>query len=144
MGDLTEHFSWSEFQCRDGSEMPPPVKLNIPRTAQMLEAIRARIAQRFGERAVIVLSGYRSPEYNKRVGGTPRSQHLLGKAADIVVPGLTPSQVQKICEELQNEGIVGGLGRYPGFTHVDWGPKRSWTYEDKQRYMTSLTSGEGG
>lgn len=35
---------------------------------------------------VIVTSGYRSPILNKRIGGAPNSQHILGMAADFVTP----------------------------------------------------------
>ena len=41
-------------------------------------------------RAIIVTSGYRSPEVNKLVGGASNSQHVLGQAVDITVAGMTP------------------------------------------------------
>ena len=46
-------------------------------------------------RPVVVTSGYRSPEANARCGGSPRSQHLLGAAADIKAPPLTPRELAR-------------------------------------------------
>ena len=71
---------------------------------------------------VIVESGYRCPAYNRRsqstgqgVSGAMWSQHMLGKAADIRVPGYTPEQVAKLAMELGFSFI----GIYDSFTHVD-------------------------
>lgn len=44
-------------------------------------------------RPIVISSGYRSPAVNKAVGGASSSQHVLGQAADITVPGLTVAQV---------------------------------------------------
>ena len=51
------------------------------------------------------------------VGGTPKSQHLRGTAADIVVREISPLAVAQFAEYLL--GDRGGLGVYPSFTHVD-------------------------
>lgn len=71
---------------------------------------------------VIVDSGYRCPAYNRRsqssgqgVSGAMWSQHMLGKAADIRVPGHSPEKVAKLAEELGFSFI----GIYNTFTHVD-------------------------
>ena len=45
---------------------------------KVLDPLREKVG------AIIVNSGYRSPEYNKKVGGVPTSQHCKGQAADIV------------------------------------------------------------
>ncbi len=60
-----------------------------------------------GNKAVIINSGYRTPTHNKRVGGASKSQHLYGKAADIVVRGVTPSTVYNAADKLFNG--VGGI-----------------------------------
>jgi len=141
MGDLTEHFSWAEFACHDGTLMPPPVKINIPRTAEMLEVLRLALSEEYKtDCPLIVASGYRSPEWNKYVGGVANSQHLLGKAADIVCLKLTAVKVQVVARKLWSRGTIGGLGLYPGFTHVDWGPKRIWTYQQKEQFVQTSTS----
>lgn len=45
------------------------------------------------ERPIIISSGYRSPRLNKAIGGSARSQHCKGEAADIVVPGMDAKDV---------------------------------------------------
>lgn len=74
MGDLSPHFSRREFDCRDGSRANPD-----PRLIECLERLRSIC----GDKPLRILSGYRSPAYNKRVGGARRSQHLYNRAADI-------------------------------------------------------------
>ena len=113
---LTEHFSKSEFDCRDGSEMPNDVFLNIEQLAEELEVLRV-----FFDSSITINSGYRSPKYNKSIGGATKSQHLKGTAADIVVEGYNPSEVADQIEGLIRIGAVsfGGLGRYATFTHLD-------------------------
>lgn len=127
MGNLTEHFNLEEFRSGDGAVMPTGVPDNLKKTAEMLEILRAAL----GGVPLMVLSGYRSPEWNARVGGAPDSFHIRGMAADVASKTLSPQQVQSVALDLQNQGRIGGVGLYPGFTHVDWGPKRSWTPETK-------------
>lgn len=80
---------------------------------------------------VHLISGYRSPATNSslrktRGGQAKRSQHILGKAADISFPDIPVKQ-------LRNSALVrevGGVGYYPTsgipFVHVDTGKVRSW------------------
>lgn len=62
----------------------------------VLEPLRERLGK-----PIIVGSGFRSVELNKLVGGSPRSQHMRGEAADIVVPGVKVAEVVKIIRELK-------------------------------------------
>ena len=76
-----------------------------------------------------LISGYRSPATNamlhERSGGVAsKSQHVLGKAADVHIPGVA-------LERLRAAGLAmnrGGVGMYPrdGFVHLDTGPVRTW------------------
>lgn len=106
------HFKASEFKCHDGTEVPAKFYANLQKLMALLEQIRTAC----GGRAVIINSGYRTAAYNKKVGGAPLSQHLLAKAADIRVEGMTAKQVYDIANRLNPNG---GVGKYASFTHVD-------------------------
>lgn len=111
---LSEHFVLGEFQCKDGTDRV----LVHPVLVQLLEAIRIHF-----NKPVIINSAYRTPSHNARIKGKPKSKHLLGMAADIVVKGVPPDKVADYAASLK----VGGLGRYKSFTHVDvWGKNRRW------------------
>jgi len=126
---LTKHFRRSEFDCRDGSKVPCKYMGNVRVLAENLEVLRAAL----GGNAVRVTSGYRSPDYNKKVGGVKSSQHLTASAADIQVAGYTPRGVQKKILELIRGGKMkqGGVGIYRTFVHYDirgraarWGSRK--------------------
>lgn len=119
---LSEHFNLEEFQSHDGAPFPPEVLRNLWKTAVMLEWVRMAVGT-----PLVISSGYRSPEWNAKIGGEPDSYHLKGMAADIVSKTKSPAEVQAVCKRLQAQGTIGGLGIYAGFTHVDGGPKRTWT-----------------
>jgi len=74
MSSVAVHFKRSEFDCHDGTHAKPS-----PELLSALENLR-RLC---GGRPIEILSGYRSPQWNKRVGGAPNSQHLHNRAADI-------------------------------------------------------------
>ena len=79
-----------------------------------------------------LLSGYRSPATNaalRSAGGAhsgvaSQSQHMLGKATDIMVPGVSLDRLHGAALALGG----GGVGFYPrdGFVHVDTGRVRHW------------------
>ena len=105
---ITPHFKVREFRCKDGGDA---VFVSL-RLAELLEQIRVH----FGA-AVTINSAYRTPSHNAKVGGTSRSQHLYGLAADIKVAGVSPAAVADYAEQLL--GSHGGVGRYSTFTHID-------------------------
>lgn len=121
---VTENFWLSEFESKDGAIMPPDVLNNIIELAENLQLIRNHF-----NAPITINSAYRSPAHNKAVGGAKNSQHLYGRAADIVVQGVAPDVVADTIENLINEGVIsqGGLGRYNTFTHYDIrGYKARW------------------
>lgn len=71
-----------------------------------------------------ILSGYRTPATNRRSSGAQHSFHLLGRAADFRLPGLSAKHLGQVVNHL----AMGGAGVYPGsdFLHVDTGWERSW------------------
>jgi len=126
---LTTNFHRSEFECTDGSEMPLEVFNNVIEVAENLEVLRAHF-----NTPVNINSAYRSPVYNRSVGGAVNSQHLSGKAADVVMDGIPPSEVADAIEFLIDCGLMkeGALGRYDTFTHYDIrGTKARWDYTTK-------------
>jgi hypothetical protein len=85
-----------------------------------------RTATRFG-RELTINSGYRSPEYNRRIGGAKRSQHMSGYAIDVSMAGLSSDDIRRFIRIASQEGFM-GMSYYPGsnFTHVDIGGRRTW------------------
>lgn len=85
-----------------------------------------------GSRKIDLISGYRSPETNaslrsrggEHTGVASQSQHMLGKATDIMIPGVSLDRLRGAAMALGG----GGVGYYPrdGFVHVDTGPVRRW------------------
>ena len=84
--NLSEHFSLGEVTKSSHTEInniPSHVAIeNLKRVCTWLEVLRGRVGP------IIINSGYRSPELNKKVGGAPTSNHLTGCAVDIRVAGI--------------------------------------------------------
>ena len=118
----SKHFKIEEFHCNDGTPVPEEFYDNVQELMDNLEVIR----EHFGY-PIKINSGYRTPDYNKKIGGAAKSQHLTASAADIRM-NVTPSKVQEGIKELMEEGKIkkGGLGIYANFTHYDIGKHRSW------------------
>jgi hypothetical protein len=73
-----------------------------------------------------VTSGYRSPAYNKKVGGVSKSQHMQGNAVDVLQPGMNNAQRQEFIQAAIDNGFR-GIGIYNSFTHLDIrGSKAAW------------------
>lgn len=105
---VSKNFKVKEFKCKDGSD----VILISPELVKILQTIR----DHFGK-PLYINSAYRTPPYNKKIGGATYSQHLYGTACDIRINGVTPKEVAKFAETLLIE--CGGIGIYKNFTHVD-------------------------
>ena len=123
---LTENFSKSEFDSKDGAEMPNDVLMNVQKLAGQLQILRNNI-----NKPITINSGYRSPEHNKAIGGVENSQHVLGKAADIQVKGISTRILAALIEDLINDGdmLQGGLGIYDSFVHYDIRKNKArWDY----------------
>jgi len=91
--NLSEHFTLAELTRTDHRALdntPDADALaNLQRLAEFLEQVREVL----GGRAVMVNSAFRSKAVNDAVGSKDTSQHRLGCAADIRVPGMTPDAV---------------------------------------------------
>lgn len=118
---LSEHFTLAELtvtQQRMDNTPSHQATDNLIRLCKMiLEPARAWL----GNKPIIVTSGYRSPEVNRAVGGTMHSQHLIGQAADFIVPGMTPLAV---CQSLKKSDIPYHQLIFEnfntGWTHISW------------------------
>ena len=120
---LAPDFQVRELRCRDGTD--------TVMVDEVLTVVLQCIREHFGK-AVTITSGYRTPAHNAAVGGAKSSQHLLGRAADIRVQGVSVEDVAAYAESLMPDW--GGVGRYPvkagrttGWVHVD-------TRADKARW----------
>ena len=116
------HFSKNEFKCKHCGKLP--LQGIDRRLLLMLETLRKQI----GGRPISVRSGYRCPTNNLQVGGAGDSQHKYGKAADILVNGMSPRELEKYCDKLfANEGV--GLGG-ASIVHADTrGERARWRYD---------------
>jgi hypothetical protein len=90
---LSEHFSLEELTAtshRQFDNTPNASEIaNLTRLAGMLEQVKTLL----GGKPVMINSGFRSKQVNDSVGSKDTSQHRIGCAADIRVPGMTPNEV---------------------------------------------------
>jgi len=109
MNKLSEHFTREELACKCGACSQDTVDSEL---LKILEYVRSHFDQ-----PVIINSANRCPAYNAQIGGSPKSQHQYSRAADIVVKGHSPAEVQELLESFMKGW--GGIGSYETFTHVD-------------------------
>lgn len=121
---LTPHFTLqeltaSEIAARRGLDNTPNATevANLVRVAELLEQVRALI-----NRPILVNSAFRSKAVNDAVGSRDTSQHRLGCAADIRVPGMSPEEV---CRAIVNSDI-----QFDQLIREFWDPDRGggWTH----------------
>lgn len=110
-----QYFSPQEMACRGTGRLMVDTDL-----MDRLEPLRHRMGV-----PLIVLSGYRSPEHNTKVGGAKDSQHMKGTAVDVSVTNVDPEKLIAAALELGFTWIK----RYPanGFVHLDIRPARQAT-----------------
>ena len=84
---LSEHFTLGEVTKSRHTEVyniPSHVAIeNLKRVCAWLEELIVR-----AKTPIVINSGYRSPQLNKKLGGSPTSNHLTGCAVDIRVAGI--------------------------------------------------------
>ena len=95
MTQLSEHFTLEELTHTDHRELeniPNETELaNLKRLAEFLETVKTVL----GGKPIMVNSAFRSKVVNDAVGSKDTSQHRVGCAADLRVPGMTPNEVVK-------------------------------------------------
>ena len=117
---LSPHFTRAEFKCR--CRRPECDAKPVDRTfLAKLELLRIEWGG-----ALVPTSGQRCPFYNVRVGGSPRSQHMLGKAADFWLPAADVPTFVALAEKL----AFGGIGKGLHLVHIDGRQgKTRWEYD---------------
>jgi len=144
MTKLTEHFSLEELtdtSHREFDNTPNEAeRANLERLALFLEQVKELL----GGKPIMVNSAFRSKQVNDAVGSKDTSQHRIGCAADIRVPGMNPDEVcrkiigssllyDQIIREFYNPEAKAG-----GWTHIsvpntkDMTPRRQALIIDKQ------------
>lgn len=115
--NLSPHFTLEELTATDHREFknePNPSEIaNLQRLAELLEQVKVAI----GGKPVMVNSAFRSKQVNDAVGSKDTSQHRLGCAADIRVPGTAPDAVVKavIAAKLPFDQLIREFDRW---THI--------------------------
>jgi uncharacterized protein YcbK (DUF882 family) len=119
---VSHYFRVSEMDCHDGTPYPVAYYDRLNRLFSQLDIVRGLYGG-----PLQVVSGYRTLEYNRRIGGALASQHMEGTAADIrpiTDPALLGPAVELlntlIKSNLARLPLLGGIGHYPGrWMHLD-------------------------
>ena len=143
---LTPHFQLGQFLCKQRAEFPKYVVLREPLLFK-LEYILEKVNQHsYKSNTLFIMSGYRTPYYNKKIGNVKYSRHVYGDAADIFVDGNNDGRmddlngdgkinfadvmvlcniVEKMESQKRFKQYIGGMGKYKknrshsGFIHTD-------------------------
>jgi hypothetical protein len=139
---ISPHFKLGQFVCKQESGYPKYIALR-ERLVYKLESLLEEI-NRHGYKcdSLTVMSGFRTPHYNRAIGNVAYSRHMFGDAADIYIENqgadLRDSRVlarfvDSLTDQPGNEKFEGGLGIYKSnrnhgpFVHVDTrGKKARW------------------
>lgn len=105
--NVSTNFKIKEFRCKDGSDT---ILLDSLFVVTKLQVLRD-----YFNKPVCINSAYRTPAYNKRIGGANNSYHMKGQAFDIVIKDIP---LDEICKQAQKIGI-NGIIRYNTFVHLD-------------------------
>lgn len=106
---LSNNFIRAEFKCKCGKCDSDSADAEL---VTVLQDVRT-----YFNRKVTITSAHRCESYNRRVGGSPNSKHLLGQAADIQVNGVSAREVQQYLKIKYPDKY--GIGSYSTFTHID-------------------------
>lgn len=123
-----KYFRRSEFECKCGCGFDTV-------DAQLLDGldwIRDRIHFK-----LIVNSGCRCPKHNREIGGAKKSQHLLGRAADIRPTATAALHSMETLRDVvfaaYDHGYFNGLGLYNTFIHVDTRSKEKAFWDERRK-----------
>jgi GH25 family lysozyme M1 (1,4-beta-N-acetylmuramidase) len=117
-GYLTPHFKRKEAACHDpaNTAVPSSLRANAQRHAFNLERLRHRL----GDKPLPLLSWYRTPTWNRHVGGVINSRHLQADACDFTVQTVQSFGLGRFDAACDRVFAKGGFGRYAsGSRHGD-------------------------
>lgn len=106
--EIGQHFKVKEFACRDGSQ----VVFIDDCLISILDILRNQVGK-----PVIITSGYRTPEWNKKREGAKYSYHMRGMAADIRVNGMSAKELANKLNEIVPDEC--GIIVYSNWVHFD-------------------------
>lgn len=109
---ISKNFKRKEFACKCSCGLGLGESDINPELIEVVQDVRDTF-----DKPIVINSGLRCEKHNKRVGGAPRSQHLLGTAADIRVQGVEPIEVYRYLAAKYPKKF--GIGNYKNFTHID-------------------------
>jgi len=118
---VSKNFTWKEYftnQTQYFDKCEQNILVNIKAHSGRLQQFRD-----FKNHPITIISGFRSIEHNKEVGGRPASFHLYGMAADISYPGISQTYKVDFCYLTSK---FNGVIWYPDqlFFHVDIGGRK--------------------
>jgi uncharacterized protein YcbK (DUF882 family) len=113
----------SNVYLKNNTDPPRNLWKRIIPTLQALQIVRNRLKV-----PIQLISIYRSPAYNKVIGGATNSQHSQFRACDVVSSKASPQTIYSSLLHLRRAGaFVGGLGFYRSFVHIDTrGKNATW------------------
>ena len=124
--------TWFDFSTIGGSMNNPTDAVGVKKLTVDILILGMRISEKLGKK-LSILSGYRSPAYNRSVGGATNSYHMSGMALDVARSsfGTDFESGEKFIKAASEEGAM-GIGTYSGggndFIHIDVRDYRSqWT-----------------
>ena len=115
--NLSQHFTFAELTATSHREFDNTPNAdetaNLTRLATFLEQVKSLL----GGKPIMINSAFRSKQVNDSVGSKDTSQHRIGCAADIRVPGMTPNEVVKavIASGLPYDQII---REFDAWTHI--------------------------
>ena len=118
---MTPHFTLAELTAtshRQFDNTPNEKELaNLQKLAEFLEEVKTLL----DGKPIMINSAFRSKQVNDSVGSKDTSQHRLGYAADIRVPGMTPDQVVRalIASDLPFDQVI---REFDAWTHISISP----------------------
>ena len=118
---MTPHFTLAELTAtshRQFDNTPNETELaNLQKLAEFLEQVKTLL----DGKPIMINSAFRSKQVNDSVGSKDTSQHRLGYAADIRVPGMTPDQVVRalIASDLPFDQVI---REFDAWTHISISP----------------------